>query len=84
MQKLTITIEDETLFEAMKEEAEFTGCTVEDIVIRALQFWKVETELDEEERRELEEERRDWQENGGMDAKEFFESLRKEESEAGL
>lgn len=84
MQRLTITIEDETLFEAMKEEAEFTGCTVEDIVIRALQFWKVETELDEEERRELEEARRDWQENGGMDAKEFFDSLRKEESEAGL
>ena len=84
MQRLTITIEDEALFEAMKEEADFTGCTVEDIVIRALQFWKVETELDEEERRELEEARREYQENGGMDAKEFFDSLRKEESEAGL
>ena len=84
MQSLTITIEDEELFEAMREEAEFTGCTVEDIVIRALNFWKVETELDEEERRELEEARRDYQENGGMDAKEFFDSLRKEESEAGL
>ena len=84
MQRLTITIEDESLFEAMKEEAEFTGCAVEDIVIRALQFWKVETELDEEERRELEEARREWQENGGMDAKEFFDSLRKEESESGL
>ena len=84
MQRLTITIEDEALLKAMKEEAEFTGCTIEDIVIRALQFWKVETELDEEERRELEEARRDYQENGGMDAKEFFDSLRKEESEAGL
>lgn len=84
MQRLTITIEDEALFEAMKEEAEFTGCTVEDIVIRALQFWKVETELDEEERRELEEARREWQENGGMDAKEFFDSLREEERAAGL
>ena len=83
MQKLIITIEDELLFEAMKEEAEFTGCTVEDIVIRALQFWKVETELDAEEQRELEEARRDWQENGGMDAKEFFDSLRKEENAAG-
>ena len=84
MQKLTITIEEEALFEAMKEEAEFTGCTAEDIVIRALQFWKVETELDEEEQQILEEARKEWQENGGIDAKEFFESLRKEESETGL
>ena len=84
MKKLTITVEDESLYKAMEEEAEFTGCTVEEIVIRALNFWKVETELDEEERRELEEERRDWQENGGMDAKEFFDSLRKEEAESGL
>lgn len=84
MKKLTITVEDETLYKAMEEEAEFTGCTVEDIVIRALNFWKVETELDEEERRELEERIKEYQENGGMDAKEFFESLRKEESESGL
>lgn len=84
MQKLTITIDDEALFKAMQDEAEFTGCSVEDIVIRALQFWKVETELDEEELRELEEARKEWQENGGMDAREFFDSLRKEESESGL
>ena len=83
MKKLTITVEDESLYRAMEEEAEFTGCTVEDIVIRALNFWKVETELDEEERLELEEARREWQENGGMDAKEFFDSLRKEEAESG-
>ena len=84
MQKLTITIEDEALFKAMEDEAEFTGCTVEEIVIRALQFWKVETELDAEEQQILEEARKEWQENGGMDAREFFESLRKEESESGL
>ncbi len=84
MRKLTITVEDESLFIAMEEEAEFTGCTVEDIVIRALQFWKVETELDAEEQRELEEARREWQKNGGMDAKEFFDSLRKEEGASGL
>ena len=83
MKKLTITVEDESLYKAMEEEAEFTGCAVEDIVIRALNFWKVETELDEEERLELEERRREWQENGGVDAKEFFDSLRKEESESG-
>ena len=84
MKKLTITVEDETLYRAMEEEAEFTCCTVEDIVIRALNFWKVETELDEEERLELEESRREWQENGGMEAKEFFDNLRKEEGESGL
>lgn len=83
MKQLTITLEDEALFEAIQEEANFTGCTLEDIVIRALRFWKVETELDEEERRELEEARREWQENGGMDAKEFFDSLREEENAAG-
>ena len=84
MKTLTITVEDESLYQAMEEEAEFTGCTVEEIVIRALNLWKVETELDEEERQELEERIKDYQENGGMDAKEFFESLRKEESESGL
>ena len=84
MKRLTITVEDESLYKAMAEEAEFTNCTVEEIVIRALQFWKAETELDEEEIRELEEARKEWQEKGGMDAKEFFDSLRKEESEAGL
>lgn len=84
MKTLTIMVEDESLYQAMQEEAEFTGCTVEEIVIRALNLWKVETELDEEERQELEERIKDYQENGGMDAKEFFESLRKEESESGL
>ena len=84
MKKLTITVEDETLYRAIEEEAEFTGCTVEDIVIRALNFWKVETELDEEERLELDERRKEWQENGGMEAKEFFDSLRREEGEPGL
>ena len=80
MKKLTITLEDESLIRAMEEEAKFTGCTVEDIAIRALQFWQVETELDAEEKEEIDKAREEWKKNGGQEAKAFFDSLREEEN----
>ena len=83
MKEITLLLEDESLCELIDEEAESMGWTQEEVILRALFFWKSEKELDEEEIRELEEARRDWQENGGMDAKEFFDSLREEERSSG-
>jgi hypothetical protein len=83
MIKLTLVLEDETLCEAIEEEAKSIGCTAEDVVLRALQFWKIEAELDEEERREIDEARKEWEENGGMEARAFFDSLREEENASG-
>ena len=83
MKKITLLLEDESLCELIDEEVESTGWTQEEVILRALYFWQSEKELDEEEMREIEEARRDCQENGGMDAKEFFDSLREEESPAG-
>ena len=83
MKKLILLIEDESLCELIDEEVESTGWPEEEVIMRALFFWQSEKELDEEEKRELEERIKDYQENGGMDAKEFFDSLREEENAAG-
>ena len=53
-------------------------------MLRDLQFWKIEAELDEEERREIDEARKEWEENGGMEARPFFDSLREEENASGV
>ena len=83
MKKITLLIEDEDLCNLIDEESESTGWSEEEVVLRALFFWRSEKELDEEEKRELEEALKDYRENGGMDAKEFFDSLREEENAAG-
>ena len=78
--KVTLLLEDAELCETIDEEVNSTGWTQEEVIMRALYFWQSEKTLDAEEQREIEEARREWQENGGMDAKEFFDSLRAEES----
>ncbi len=83
MKKVTLLLDDDSLCKTIDEEVKSTGWTEEEVILRALYFWQSEKELDAEEQREIEEARRDWQENGGMDAKEFFDSLREEESAAG-
>ena len=69
MKRITITLEDDDLRSAIESEAQIAGSTEQDVIIQALQFWLAETELDCEERRELEAARR-----------EFFDSLRAAES----
>jgi hypothetical protein len=80
MREITFVLDDEALYSIIETEAKDSGRTVQDIVIEALQLWEVETEMDEEERREVEEASRDWKKNGGMEARAFFDSLREEES----
>lgn len=80
MREITFVLDDEALYSIIKTEAKDSGRTVQDIVIEALQLWEVETEMDEEERREVEEASLDWKKNGGMEARAFFDSLREKES----
>jgi hypothetical protein len=77
---LTFVLEDEALYSIIETEARDSGRTIQEIVVEALRLWQVETEMDEEERREVEEASRDWEKNGGMEARAFFDSLREEES----
>ena len=80
MRELTFALEDDALYSVIEKEAKDSGRTIQDIVIEALYLWKVETEMDEEERLEVEQASRDWEKNGGMEARAFFDSLRQEES----
>ena len=80
MRELTFVLEDEALYSIIETEAKDSGRTIQDILVEALHLWQVETEMDEEERREVEEASRDWEKNGGMEARAFFDSLREEES----
>ena len=80
MKRITITLEDDDLRSAIESEAQIAGSTEQDVIIQALQFWLAETELDCEEQRELEEARREYEEVGGVEAREFFDSMRAEEA----
>ena len=82
MKTITITLKYDDLCAAIESEAKIIGATEEDMIIQALQFWLVETELDCEEQRKLEAARREYEEVGGVEAREFFASLRAEEARA--
>ena len=77
---MTFVLEDEELYSIIETEAKDSGRTIQEIIVEALHLWQVETEMDEEERREVEDASRDWEKNGGMEARAFFDSLREEES----
>ncbi len=80
MKELTLVLDDEALYTAIETEAKSTGNTVEDVIVEALKRWQVDSELSPEERDELESARREWREKGGVEAHEFFNTLREEES----
>ena len=81
MKTITITLKDDDLRAAIESEAKIIGVIEEDMIIQALQFWLAETELDCEERRELEAAWREYEEVGGVEAREFFDGLRAEEAQ---
>lgn len=80
MRELTVVLDDEGLYTAIEAEAKTTGHTVQDVVIQALRQWRDDCELDAMERAELAEARREWKEEGGIEAHAFFDSLLKEET----
>lgn len=80
MRELTFVLEDEELYSIIETEAKDSGRTIQEIIVEALRLWQVETEMDEEERREADEALRDWEKNGGTEASAFFDRLREEEA----
>ena len=77
----TLTLDDE-LYSALEEQAQAQGRSISDLAAEAIESWLYDDELDEEELAEIEAAERDWQENGGMEAGEFFRKVRKEREEA--
>ena len=73
----TLTVNDE-LYSDLEELAQAQGRPVSELAAEAIESWLYDDELDEEELAEIEAAERDWQENGGMEAGEFFRQVRKE------
>lgn len=80
MREVTLILDDESLYSAIETEAQTTGHSIQDIVIRALRQWRADSELDTEERAELAEARGEWKKKGGVEAHTFFDRLREEEA----
>ena len=78
MKEVTLVLDDEVLYTAIETEAKTTGHTVQEIVVQALRQWRADSQSSAEERAELAEARREWEEKGGMEAHAFFDSLREE------
>ncbi len=79
MRKVTLELEDESLYQAVEAEAARTKRTPQDIVTEALEQWLAEIEMDERERAQIEEARKEWSKKGGVEAPEFFAKLTAEE-----
>ncbi|MBI4312815.1 MAG: hypothetical protein HY681_13695 [Chloroflexi bacterium] len=73
--RMTVIFEDEALYTALKVEAARKGIHAKDIVAEAVQEW-LEAREDEELRDGLEERRREWEREGGVEAGEFFRGLK--------
>ena len=73
----TLTLNDK-LYSALEEYSEETGRPISDLAAEAIESWLSDEELDEAELAEIEAAEREYQEKGGMEAGEFFRSLRKE------
>jgi len=72
--RMTVIFEDEALYTALKVEAARKGTYAKDIVAEAVREW-LETREDEELRAGLEEARREWKREGGVEVSEFFHDL---------
>ena len=73
--RMTVIFEDEALYIALKVEAARKGRHAKDIVAEAVREW-LEAREDEELKAGLEEARREWERDGGVEAGDFFSDLR--------
>ena len=73
--RMTVIFEDEALYIALKVEAARKGRHAKDIVAEAVREW-LEAREDEELKAGLEEARREWERDGGVEAGDFFRDLR--------
>ena len=69
--RMTVVFDDEKLYTDLKVTAARNGLHAKDIVAEAVRDW-LETKEDEELRRDLDEARREWESQGGVEAGEFF------------
>ena len=72
--RMTVIFEDEKLYTALKVAAARKGRYAKDIIAEAVREW-LEASEDEELRAGLEETRRAWEHQGGVEASEFFDHL---------
>ena len=80
MKTVTLTLKDEELVSAIESETKEIGVSEEGMIIQALQFWLLESELDCEEKSRLDAARAEMERDCGVEAREFFDSLRAEEA----
>ena len=69
--RMTVVFDDEKLYTALNVAAARKGLHAKDIVAEAVREW-LETKEDEELRQDLDEARREWESQGGVEAGEFF------------
>ena len=69
--RMTVVFDDEKLYTELKVAAVRTGLHAKDIVAEAVREW-LETKEDEELRQDLDEARQEWENQGGVEAREFF------------
>lgn len=74
MKKLTVVLDDDGLYTAVKVEAARRNRPVRDIVAEALREW-LESQEDAELQEEIAAARAEWQKKGGREASEFFREL---------
>ncbi len=74
MKKLTVVLDDDGLYTAVKVEAARRNRPVKEIVAEALQAW-LESQEDAELQEEIAAARAEWREKGGREASEFFQEL---------
>ncbi len=73
----TLTLNDR-LYSELEDHSETTGRSINELAAEAIESWLADTMLSEAELTEIEAVERDWRENGGVEAEEFFRGVRKE------
>lgn len=68
---------DDKLYVALEEESVKAGRPISELLTEAVEQWLLDAELDEAELIEVQAADREWRETGGVEASEFFDSVRK-------
>ena len=81
MAQTSITLEDEVLSTAIREEAARRQTTPAELLNQAVREW-LESQEDAEIIPELDAARREWEAKGGQEASEFFRQLRESKTDS--
>lgn len=82
MRRMTVLLEDDELYTAIKVEAARRNRPLKDLVAEALREW-LEAQEDTELRAAIDSARAEWREQGGVEASEFFMQLREGQESPG-